>query len=425
MEAIMKSDAENLLLVESPASVDATNRTFYSRFPYPSPPMTFPVLSDPAWETVMLNQSAGCFEHPPVPVNATIWVAGCGTNQAIFTALRFPKATVIGSDVSTGSLAVAARTARALGIDNLTLREESLNEVGYRAEFDYIVNTGVIHHNADPQPVLARIARALKPDGLLELMVYNRFHRTGTTAFQKAVRLVSRANGAEPSFDEELEIARQLGSTEPLASRPEVARLLRSRDPEVADSLIQPVEYSYTVGSLDDLVTSCGLELTLPCYCPFDFAGRRLWTLRFSTEALQQRVEALPETVRWQLINLLLLGDSPMLWFFVRHRRGHAAAHEARANQAFLDHRFVAATTTRRNYVRNPSDFNYRLAEWSTPHPPKPPDPILQAVVDASQGDRPMHEVLHAIGVDAADRKAVTDLRMHTTTSMCPYLKAV
>jgi hypothetical protein len=80
------------------------------------------------------------------------------------------------------------------------------------------------------------------------------------------VRLVSRADDADVSFDEELEVAKQLAGTEPLASRRDLERLLRTSDPELADALIQPVEYSYTVASLDQLVTSCGLELTLPCY---------------------------------------------------------------------------------------------------------------------------------------------------------------
>lgn len=57
-------------------AVDATNREFYGNFPYPPRPMTFPRLEDPEFETVMLNQSLGDFDHRTVPTNAKIWVAG-------------------------------------------------------------------------------------------------------------------------------------------------------------------------------------------------------------------------------------------------------------------------------------------------------------------------------------------------------------
>src|SRR6185295_2848657 len=144
------SDDENLVLAESPASVDAANRQFYARFPFPWPPQAFPRLEDPEFETVMVNQSLGDFSHRTVPGDARIWVAGCGTNQAVYTALRFPRATVVGSDLSPASLEICRTTAASLGVTNLSLRQESLNEVTYQEEFDYILSTGVIMVNAEP-----------------------------------------------------------------------------------------------------------------------------------------------------------------------------------------------------------------------------------------------------------------------------------
>src|SRR6185295_11390114 len=135
--------------------------------------------------------------------------AGCGTNQAVLTALRFPKARVVGSDVSSKSLEICSETATQLGVKNLELKEESINQVPYREEFDYIISTGVIHHNASPQATLAKISAALKPDGVLELMVYNRFHWTVPAAFQKAIRLMG-SNGSGVNFDSELVIAKAM-----------------------------------------------------------------------------------------------------------------------------------------------------------------------------------------------------------------------
>jgi 2-polyprenyl-3-methyl-5-hydroxy-6-metoxy-1,4-benzoquinol methylase len=80
---------------------------------------------------------------------------------------------------------------RNLKISNLELRQESLNDIEYKHKFDYIICTGVIHHNASPETALNTLAKALKPTGILELMVYNRYHRIETTAFQKAIRILA------------------------------------------------------------------------------------------------------------------------------------------------------------------------------------------------------------------------------------------
>src|SRR5262245_26185969 len=135
-KAIMKSDDHNLLLVESINSVDQLNAKFYGRFPYPWSALKFDYLQDPYFETRMLNQEMGEWGYGLVPRHPRIWVAGCGVNQAVFTALKFPHATVVGSDVSTTSLNQSADTARQLGITNLELRVESINEVKYEEQFD-------------------------------------------------------------------------------------------------------------------------------------------------------------------------------------------------------------------------------------------------------------------------------------------------
>src|ERR1700726_1425512 len=190
----MDLDEHNVGLVQGVGSVDELNKKFYGQFPYPGPPITFPRLIDPDFERIMLNQALGDFSCRTVPVNARIWVAGCGTNQAVYTALRFPQAEILGSDLSRSSLEIARTNAEKLGINNLTLREESLNFVEYREQFDYVICTGVIHHNADPSIPLRRLAQALSPRGVIEIMVYNLFHRLQATSLQKAVRTLTRSN---------------------------------------------------------------------------------------------------------------------------------------------------------------------------------------------------------------------------------------
>jgi SAM-dependent methyltransferase len=420
----VRSDGENVVLVESPESVDSVNREFYSRFPYPRPPMTFPRLSDPDFETVMLNQSIGDFSHRTIPTAARVWVAGCGTNQAVYTALKFPGATVLGSDLSPASLDMARRNAAALGITNLNLRQESLNHVTYEDEFDYILCTGVIHHNADPALPLSNIARALRRRGVLELMVYNRYHRIFNTAFQNAVRMLTRHDGRAWSCEEELEVATAMAATEPIASSAYMVPFRNSHESHLADALIQPLEYSYTAESLAELTAKCGLSLMLPCYDQFDRVAGRVWTLGFSS-ALQRKIDALPDAVRWQITNLLLLEKSPMLWFYVRHGDGSDDGRfEMRVNEDFLERRFVRASTTLRNHVRG-ADLEYRLAPSAVSYPQALEPGLIRDVVERCDGRRRMRDILPDLGVDMASQKAVTDIRTHTTTALSPYLRTV
>src|SRR5262245_7328453 len=146
----MRGDEENLGLATSTASVDAINANFYGRFQFPYPPVAFDKPINPGFETLMLNQSLGSWDHSRIPANSRIWIAGCGTNQPVFTGLRFPNAEILATDLSAQSLETASRNARSLGVSNVEFKQESINQASYAERFDYVICTGVIHHNADP-----------------------------------------------------------------------------------------------------------------------------------------------------------------------------------------------------------------------------------------------------------------------------------
>jgi len=264
-------DRFNLIVAESQDSVDACNREFYGRFNYPRPPMTFPSIADPNCWTVFLNQELGDWSHSRIPRAAKIWVAGCGTNQAVFSALRYPEAEVLGTDISTQSLATCQKSASQLGITNLRLEEQTINAASYEDEFHYIVCTGVIHHNADPRIPLAKLSGALKRDGILELMIYNYYHRTLTTAYQKAIRLLCSGQGVT-SLDSQLSLTRELIDRFPIRNsmREFLQDLKDKSEANIADSLLQPVEHSYTIESMDELLKTAALEFWLPCINQFD-----------------------------------------------------------------------------------------------------------------------------------------------------------
>lgn len=419
-------DEENLLLVKSVDSVDNLLSKFYGRFPWPWPAKKFDYLEDPNFEIAMVNQDVGEWKHKTLPLTPRIWVAGCGVNQAIIVALRFPRAQVIGSDVSVKSLELCRRMAAEMGIENLELREESINHVTYEKEFDYVICTGVIHHNAEPHVTLRRLSAALKPSGIMELMVYNRYHRIITSAFQKAIRVFSEAR-PEIDFEWEVALARKIVDNLPRNGVLEKAfiQYMEWSESDFADLIIQPVEHSYTVESLEKLALSCGLEMLLPCVSIY--AKHLAETLRhdldFQDPALREQYLALPDTRRWQVTNLVLHDKSPLLWFYLHRGDGAPRRTQREICEAFLETRFERCATTQRSFIRR-DDGSYSLEPSLAAYPLIPPQKEAREIVEAVGPERTMREVFDQLRM-STEWSYVDRLRCQVTTSAFPYLRAV
>jgi SAM-dependent methyltransferase len=422
-----RCDEQNIELALSSDSVDETNGRFYGAFTFPWRPMKFDRALDPCFEADMLNQNIGGWSHDIVPKGAHVWVAGCGANQALITAFKFPEGFVVGSDLSAESLDFCADAARKVAASNLELRRESLNCVSYREQFDYVICTGVIHHNAEPRRSLARLAQALKPSGILELMVYNRYHRITTSAFQKAVRLLRGGGRAATDFAAELSFAKKL--IDGFRADNSVSRLLSEcqtmPDAAIADTLIQPVEHSYTVESLREMAAGCGLELLLPCVNAFDRAWKTIsWDLEFGDEELQRGYDALEDCERWQVANLLLAEKSPMLWFyFQRKDSGRTRKTERQVCDEFLITKFIRTSARRMSYVLG-DDGDYRPAAQAHPHPRADADASVKRIAELCDGRQTIGEIFRELRVQTTFR-AVNHARLLLTTSAFPYLKAV
>jgi len=420
----MNSDEQNVSLSKSVAAVDQINTHFYERFQYPQEPLMLSAAVDPLFETRMLNQSVGSWTHSLLPQDAKIWVAGCGTNQAAMTGLKFPNAVILASDLSSESLATAERISRGLGLKNLAFKRESINETRYSGEFDYIICTGVIHHNADPALSLSKLAAALRPNGILELMVYNRYHRVLTTAFQKAIRLLS----ANLDFEVDLQSAKSLVKNikiDNLLAR-FIATQFEKSEAEFADALLQPVEHSYTLESLIDLLRSCGLELLAPCVNQFDKAGGTfLWNLQVDDPALATHYDSLPDMERWKISNHLMMEKSPMLWFYCRHRNGRARPSEQELCQQFMQGRFRPAKTQRAMYCKS-NHLVYERSARLLEHPGSHPDPTCRKIVTATAQGAParMADIVRNLGI-AENFATINRIRLCLTTSEFPYLLAV
>jgi SAM-dependent methyltransferase len=90
----------------------------------------------------------------------------CGTGHALIVLARaFPASTFTGYDLD--EHAIARARAEAAGLTNVTFEVADVARLTAASRFDVIFVFDAIHDQAEPEAVLARIAQALVPGGLL------------------------------------------------------------------------------------------------------------------------------------------------------------------------------------------------------------------------------------------------------------------
>ncbi|MDH2427990.1 class I SAM-dependent methyltransferase [Sphaerisporangium sp. TRM90804] len=391
---------------------------FYSEFPYPWHVTRLARADDPTLHPALVSQELGDFTGGRMPPGARIWVPGCGVNQALIMALRFPSATVVGSDVSEESLRMCGAAAEQVGASNLVLRDEGITQASYREEFDYIACTGVIHHCPNPGTLLERLGAALKPSGVVELMVYNTFHRREITAFQEAMRLIGR--------DQDLWYAKRLAAafrTDNLLTR-QIQAEVEDPDVQFADTWLNPYEQTYTVADLDGLAGRAGLELEAPCVSAVARSLESfMWEVPVADDRIRRQFHALDDLTRWRVSNLLLMDRSPLVWFYLRRADSPIpATTEAERDERFLDAVMTRVSGTERVWLLERAG-GYRPLDRPADLPAGRPAEF-QEVVDAVDGRRPVREVLEGLG-GVPRPWTVRRMRTMLTTPTFPHLRAV
>ena len=437
------STGKSLEAAHDQDQVDDLNTSFYGKIQYPWPPAFYErVPSRPDLWAKMLSQDIGAWDTPIIPEGGRVWVAGCGRNQALLTALRFPQALVVGSDLSEPSLAHSRETANKLGVRNLELRCESLNHVQYDGEFDYVLCTGVIHHNADPAVPLRSLMKAMKPAGVLELMVYNEYHRFLTAGFQRVVRTFL-SNWQAPNYDDELALAQRfvaLASTttikdwgfaegKPRGISPMLAFLASYKGAQggkLADALIQPVEHSYNIRTLSMLLAECGGKLLNSSLDQFSRTRDALtWNMTFPDSDLQKTYDALEDEQRWQITNLLIMEDSPMLWFYCQRADSNwARKSERQLAEEFCTRRYKRINTTC-DLIPATNDRPGSSSTKTSKFPRGlPPAATAKKFLEAANDGEVVGDTISKIGL-GRDFATVHGLRTQLATSGFPFLETI
>ena len=161
-------------------------RTQYESNPYPR----WITLQHPPVTTV------GAFVHalrPEVPaarVNAMILVAGCGSgHQPLQMALTYSDARVLAFDLSTASLAYAARMAVRYGVTTVRFGQgDVLLLDGMDEQFAIVSCSGVLHHLRDPLEGWQRLVSVLAPDGVMKIGLYSTHARLAVDAARQFAR---------------------------------------------------------------------------------------------------------------------------------------------------------------------------------------------------------------------------------------------
>jgi SAM-dependent methyltransferase len=232
---------------------------FYERHPYP-PPVDDLEAYRTLWTDDRRRADAHLFwPHAPYRDDRSILVVGCGTSQAARHALRWPRAKVVGIDVSASSIESTERLKRMYGLDNLELRQlpvERAADLG--RSFEHIVCTGVLHHLPDPDAGLRALHGVLEPDGAMQLMVYAPYGRAGVYLLQDYCRRL----GIGATAPEIRALAQSLQAIPP--DHPLMPVLRNAPDfgneAALADALLHPCDRAYSVPQLMHFIEAGGFS---------------------------------------------------------------------------------------------------------------------------------------------------------------------
>jgi SAM-dependent methyltransferase len=235
-------------------------RAFYERHPYP-PPVDSLERYRRLWQDRQRRRADYHLFWPATPYREdhTILIAGCGTSQAAKHATRWPEARVTGVDFSATSVRRTEELKQKYALENLQVHQLPLTRVGeLGASFDQIVCTGVLHHLPDPDAGLQALREVLAPGGVMHLMLYAPYGRTGVYMLQDFCRRL----GIEATDDGIRELVTALGA---LPSGHPLGTLLREapdfrNEAALADALLHPQDRAYSVPELFAFLERCGLR---------------------------------------------------------------------------------------------------------------------------------------------------------------------
>ncbi|HKG62383.1 MAG TPA: class I SAM-dependent methyltransferase [Pyrinomonadaceae bacterium] len=227
---------------------------FYTNHPYP-PPLENLDRAREMWEDQNVHRAEYhlFWPHKEYRADFDVLIAGCGTWQAAKFALCHPGARVTAIDISPTSLNHTEALKQKYDLSNLETRQlpiESVSELDHR--FDLVISTGVLHHLVDPDAGLRALKSVLTDDGVMYLMLYAQYGRTGVYMLQDYCRRLSVGTSPQEIND----LTRALGVLS--QHHPLVLMMRGSRDGldanALIDAVLNPRDRAYSVPQLFEFI---------------------------------------------------------------------------------------------------------------------------------------------------------------------------
>ncbi|WP_242127994.1 methyltransferase domain-containing protein [Sphingobium sp. Sx8-8] len=149
-------------------------REFYAAAPFPG----YPARDSIEWLRTRAERSPFArLLDAAIPYDARILEMGCGTGQMSLYLARGERI-VIAADLCRPSLALGRAAATRLGIGQVEFVETDVHHPGLReGAFDIVYCSGMLHHTPNPYAAFVRVARLVRPGGLIVIGLYNRYAR--------------------------------------------------------------------------------------------------------------------------------------------------------------------------------------------------------------------------------------------------------
>ena len=241
-------------------AADDPIEAFYTSHPYP-PPVGDLERQRQAWQAPNRRRAEYHLLWPTSDYreDLNILVAGCGTFQAAKHAICWPRARVSAIDISATSLEHTNELKRKHTLTNLDARQLPIERVHELEEtFDLIICTGVLHHLADPDAGLRALRSVVRPEGVMHLMVYAPYGRTGVYMLQEYCRRLGIGTSRR-DIEELAGALKSLPRHHPLSALVAGSKDFAQAD-ALADTLLNPRDRAYSVPQLFEFIEGAGLE---------------------------------------------------------------------------------------------------------------------------------------------------------------------
>lgn len=162
----------------------------YDNYPYPD----YPWFLSGSW--AQLGQ-VDCSNWGLKREVQDIWIAGCGTISALMFGRRNFRSRILATDLSRRSLRKLRWRLALFGVRNVHCLVEDLLETNYQEDFDVVDAYGVLHHLEEPKLGLAKLQQALRPGGIMRLMLYSEEQRQFIEDLRSQVRSKDLQTSAE------------------------------------------------------------------------------------------------------------------------------------------------------------------------------------------------------------------------------------